>query len=304
MRSLLIIVWIVSGCATLKSHHTQNVKSFARSCKTLSVVPGQLFQNISDYRHDLRMIESSTLFTPEKVIVRMNKIVESKEKFDQNAAKINGAATLIESYAECLLALTDDSYATDWKKQSDDLSMKLNSAVATYNRSFQTAIPPSIGKFIGGVVNKIGSIKLKQLQKQYLKTFVDTGAFIINDVCDFLSETTAETLQYELTSLDQQFENIMASFYDKVLEFEEKRSVNPFNYLKDYNPVYLDMKARLNGLHYMQQQMVASMKKIKSAHEKLQVSVDNQMTGEIITEIRELYAIANEITSSYKKFVK
>src|SRR5437763_16664900 len=115
---------IMIGCITQKESHNQNIKAFALSAKTISTAPGALYQNISDYRYDLRLIETSVAFSPSLVMKRLNKMAEEKQQFDENVNRINDAARIIESYAECLLALTDYS-EKDWKKQSDELSLKL-----------------------------------------------------------------------------------------------------------------------------------------------------------------------------------
>ena len=305
MRFILILfVLVATGCGTLKSTHTDNVKAFAKSAKTLSAAPGELYQDISDYRHQLKLIEVSTIYASDKIVPRLNKIVEVKNQFEQNAAQINQSASLIESYAQCLLALTDAAYEKEWGKQSDELSLQLNTAFDSYNKLFNKKLPSSVGNFIGGVVSQIGSIKLRQLQKRYLKSFVDTGAVIINDVCDYFTTIVALTLDNELNDLDKQFANIMTTFYDNVYDYQKAQNVNPFDYLKYYNPLYLDMKEKLEVLHDLQTKTITSMQRIKTAHQKLQTAVDFNQPSELIAEIKDLYAATNDIKSSLKKLKK
>ncbi|RYF86490.1 MAG: hypothetical protein EON98_03545 [Chitinophagaceae bacterium] len=302
MRLLSVfLLLLLVGCSTLQSSHTENVKAFARSAKVLSVVPGELYSDISSYRHQLKLIESSTIYSSDKIVPRLNKLLEVKAQFDQNAAQIHQSALLIESYAECLMALTDEGYQKQLGKEGDDLSLKLNAAIQSYNQSFQKSIPVNVGSFIGSVVTKIGSLKLRQLQKRYLKSFVDTGALVINDVCDYFTSTVAGSLENELSSLDNQFVNTMTTFYDNVYEYQKSQNINPYDYLKSYNPLYLDMKAKLELLHSLQQKMVAAMDRIKIAHEKLRLTVDLQQPTQMIEEIKQLYASTAEVQTAFKK---
>jgi hypothetical protein len=173
---LLAFVLVFSSCKTvLTSTHTSNVEGFARSAKTLSTAPGELYRNISDFRHELRLIESSTLFSSDKVIPRLNSVAEMRAQFETNASQINQACLIIHSYAQSLLALVDQGYQEQLEGEDENLALQLSSAIETYNKNFNKQIPTGVGDFLGTVINKIGSVKLRKLQKQYLKEFVVQG---------------------------------------------------------------------------------------------------------------------------------
>jgi hypothetical protein len=295
-----ILLLLLFSCSTIRHDQSDNVKAFAKSAKALSGVPGELYGHISDFRHQLKLVESSTIYTSDKIIARLDKILDMKKQFDQNAVAIKQSAMLIETYAECLLALTDESYK-QFDKQSNDLSLKLNAAVTSYNLSMNQRIPPNTGAFLGGVVREIGSVQLKHLQKKYLKSFVDTGAHIINGICDYFTTSVAASLNNEMSSLDNQFSNIMTTFYDNIYEYQKSQNVNPFDYLRYYNPMYLEMKEKLGDLHNLQIKTIISMQKIKDAHEQLRLSVDMVPSKELIAEIKELYIITNEVQTAYQK---
>lgn len=301
MRPLfsLLMLFCIS-CKTIFPEN-RNVKLFARSAKVISMVPGDLYQDVSNYRHQLKLVESSTIYAPDKIISRLNKILEVKNQFEQNAMQMSHSASLIESYADCLLALTDESYNKEISKEGQDLAEKLNGALSSYNQAFNKSIPLTVGNFIGGVVTQIGSAKLRQLQKKYLKSFVDTGSHIINVVCDYFATSVAGSLDSEMNSLDNQFHNIMTSFYDNIYEYQKIRNVNPFDYLNSYNPLYLEMKQKLDGLHHLQKTTIAAMHSIKQAHEKLRLSVNAGMSSEMIPEIQELYTATGEVQRAYKR---
>lgn len=297
------LILFLFSCSTLHSGHSENVKAFAKSAKALSAVPGELYSHISDYRHQLKLIESSTIYASDKIIARLDKILDMKRQFDQNAAAINNSTLLIESYAECLLALTDESYK-QFEKQTGEISLKINAAVTSYNQGLNRRVPVNVGNFIGGVVLQIGSIELRHLQKKYLKSFVDTGAHIINGICDYFTTTVAASLDNEMSSLDHQFTNIMTTFYDNIYEYQKSQNVNPFDYLRQYNPMYLDMKEKLQSLHSLQKKTIASMQRIKDAHEKLRIVVDLPPSKELVTEIKELYMATTEVQAAYKNMKK
>ena len=301
MRYLIFFLSFFYSCSTLQNPHKQNVKAFAVAAKGLSLAPGELYQNVSDYRHELRTIESATLFTTDKVIPRLNAILETKRAFEKNAAQVKGAGLLIVSYTECLLALVDDGYYKNLNAGSKDLSLQLTAALSTYNKSFNKQLPVSVGGFLGLVVNQIGSVKLKQLQKKYLKEFVTNGSFIINDVCDYFTNEMALSLQNEMSSLDKQFENVMSNFYDNIEQYQRKHDVNPFDYLKNYNPLYLRLKEKLTDLHLMQTNTIAAMQQVKTTHELLKTSVDSNLSKELGPKLNELYAAMQDMKMAYLK---
>lgn len=303
MRIFLLSIVFIYSCSTLHKGQSENVKAFGRSAKALAAVPGELYRNISDYRHQLKLIESSTIYSPDKIISHLNKNADIKKQFDKNAELINHSALLIESYAECLLALTDESYK-QFEKQTGDLALKLNAAVLSYNQGFNRRVPMNIGNFIGGVVRQVGSIELKHLQKKYLKSFVDSGAHIINTVCDYFITTVGPSLESELTVLDRDFTNTMTTFYNNIYAYQAAQNVNPFDYLKYYNPLYLDMKERLETLHVLQRKTIGSMQQIKLAHEKLKAIADDKEIKDIVPEIKELYLAITQVQEAHHKLKK
>jgi hypothetical protein len=224
-----------------------------------------------------------------------------KQAFEKNVRQVNQACNLIGKYSECLLVLVDGSYSKDLKEESGELSLQLNAALQTFNQYAVKKIPVNIGDFIGLVVDKAGTMRLKHLQKKYLKGFVDSGALIINDVCDYFTEEMALSLNAEMSSLDTQFDNVMGNFYDNIEQYQLKQNINPFDYLKSYNPIYLSLKERLTQLHALQKTTISALKKIKSTHEMLRTSVDSRMPAELIAEVKGLYANMQDIRSAYKK---
>lgn len=55
--------FVLIGCASVPPNQTQNVKTFAKAARSFSSTPGYFYQTVSDFRQQLRLIESSTLFT-------------------------------------------------------------------------------------------------------------------------------------------------------------------------------------------------------------------------------------------------
>ena len=185
------------------------------------------------------------------------------------------------------------------EEQSEELSLKISSTLNGYNAAFNKKIPANIGNFLGMVVSKFGSMHLKDLQKKYLKQFINSGAVIVNDVCDYFTQDVSVSLKNEMSSLDAQFTNVMKNFYDNVEIYERKQNVNPFDYYKYYNPVYLGMKQTLTQLHSLQDQTIVAMQKIKIAHAKLQSSLNVNVSGEFFAEVKDLYSTMEKIKKSY-----
>jgi hypothetical protein len=301
MRYLLLLLLVsFSSCKTLlTSTHTSNVEGFARSAKTLSTAPGELYRNISDFRHELRLIESSTLFSSDKVIPRLNSIADMRRQFETNAAQINQACMIIHAYAQSLLALVDAGYQEQLENEDENLGLQLSSAISAYNKNFNKQIPAGVGDFLGVVINKIGSVKLRKLQKQYLKEFVVQGDVIVDDVCDYFAVEVAGSLENEMNSLDQQFVNVMGNFYDNIEQYQRNQNINPFDYLKDYNPMYIELRDKLAGLHRLKTMTVSAMKGIQSTHERLKESVMTETPTNLKSDILSLFDTMKEIKSVY-----
>lgn len=297
MKLLVLLLLITSGCTSVRYGQMQNLKAFAGSAKALSLTPGELYHSISDFRQGLRLIESSTLFTADKIIPRLNQSIAMEQAFEQNVTDVNGACTLISIYADCLLSLVGNE--KELEGRSADLSLKLSSALNSYNSAFKRKMPVALGDFLGMVVSKLGSIHLKELQKKYLTEFIHSGSVIINEVSDYFINDVSVGLKDEMRSLDVQFNNVMRNFYDNVEVFERKQNVNPFNYYRQYNPVYLNMKQKLTQLDSLQSQTIAAMQMIKTTHETLRAGLNNPMPGEFIEEVKDLYIAMEKIKRGY-----
>ena len=297
MRVLLFFLLITSGCTSVRYGQMQNLKAFARSAKTLSLTPGELYHKISDFRQGLRLIESSTLFTADKIIPRLNQSITMQQAFEQNVSNVNQACELISTYSDCLMSLVGNERQLE--ERTTDLSLQLSSAVNSYNIAFNKKMPVGIGDFLGMVVSKFGSMHLKDLQKKYLKQFINSGSIIINEVCDYFIKEVSPALKNEMHSLEAQLNNVMRNFYDNIEVYERKQNVNPFNYFKYYNPVYVNMKQTLSQLDSLQAQTMVAMQKIKATHEKLRTSINAEIPGKYLAEVRDLYFTIEQIKRGY-----
>lgn len=290
MRKFFPLLFLLAGCASVPPGQTKNINTFARATKTFSATPGYLYENISEFRQKLRLIESSTLFNSDKIIPSLNQSLELKHNFDENAKRVNAACSLIGMYADCLLSLTDIGYFKNLTQDSSVFMLDCRAAIQNYNKVFNKKIPGSIGDFLGFAVYKIGSAKLVQMQKKYLKPCVDSGAIIINDVCNYFNDVLAQNMKDEMASLDKQFDNVMHNFYDNLEVYQRKQNVNPFDYLNFYNPLYIEMKEKLNRLHDVQQEMIEGVKEIQIAHEQLKNVLNGSSSPEgILASVNTFY---------------
>lgn len=230
MRNFLPAFFVLIGCASVPPNQTQNVKTFAKAARSFSSTPGYFYQTVSDFRQQLRLIESSTLFTSDKIIPSLNQSMQLKKRFDENAIKINSACSLIGIYADGLLSLTEVGYFKSLQKDTGDLILDFHLAIQNYNKAFRKKLPGSIGDILGFAFYKLGSAKLDRIQKKYMKEFVDSGSLIINDVCAYFNDVLIDGINNEMGSLDKQFDNVMLNFYDNIEQYQRKQNVNPFDY--------------------------------------------------------------------------
>ena len=298
MRILLFLLLITSGCNTsLHVGRMQNVKAFSGSAKSLSLTPAELYHNVSDFRHHLRLVESSTLFTADKIIPRLNQTLELKQAFEDNVVKVESACELLGVYVDGLALLAGEE--KNWGEKTIDLPVRMNGILNNYNKAFGKKIPSGTGNFLGSVISKLASMHLQQLQKKYLVEYITSGDVIVNDVCDYFTEEVSVGLKSELNSLDAQFDNVMRNFYDNIEIYERKQNVSSFNYYKYYNPVYLGLKQTLVQLHILLDETTVAMQKIKAAHTKLLSSLKDNISGEFLLEVEDLYLMMGKIKQGY-----
>jgi len=303
MRSILFL-FILTSCVTAKPEYLQNVASFGRSAKKLSSAPGDLYQQISDFRHDLRLIYASTFFSADTVISRLNRVIEYKKSFEENIELTYSACSIIGTYAECLLSITDDKYVKANGIETADLGLKLNNVISGFTIKRNVSLPKSAGSFLGMVVTEIGSMRIQALQKKYLKEFIDSGSYLVNIVGGYLTDVVGENLNLELPKLDKQFSDVMLTFYDNIEAYQRKQNVNPYDYLRLYNPLYLDMKDRLENLYLLQQKTIGAIENIKTAHEALRTAAENNSVSNSTEEMKKLYASLVEVNNVMNKFRK
>lgn len=298
MRVLLFLLLITSGCnTTLHVARMENLKTFSASAKVLSLTPAELYQNISDFRHHLRLVESSTLFTADKIIPRLNQTLIMKQAFEDNTLKAQIGFELIGVYLDGLTLLAGDE--KNWNEKIAELPVKMGSVLKNYNTAFNKKISAGTGNFLVSVISKLASMHLQQLQKKYLIEYITSGDVIVSDVCDYFTEEVSVGLRTELTSLDVQFDNVMRNFYDNVEIYERKQNVSSFNYYKYYNPVYLSLKQTLIQLHLLLDETTEAMQKIKATHKKLLTSLKENIANEFLLEVQDLYTTIAKIKQGY-----
>lgn len=300
----LLLLLVLTGCSTLNTSHIQNVNSFAVSANKLSAAPGELYQEIADFRNDLRLVESATLFSSDKIIPRLNQVLQRKEEFESNVTKTNAACSIIGNYAQSLLLLVDVNYHKQLGVHSGEMGLRISSAISSYNSKCNQHIPVSIGGFLSNVVNKIGSIRLRQLQKKYLQEFVDTGSVVINDVCGFLTDNVAPSIENELSSLDSQFENIFLNFYDNIEQYQRGQQVDPYDYLAKYNPMYINMKEKLMVLHNLHIKTLNAVKLMQQTHEQLRITADAEPPAGLVEKIKTLFNSFQDISAEFDRIQK
>lgn len=298
MRVLLLLLLITAGCSTpVHVVRMNNLKTFSASAKVLTLTPAELFHNISDFRHHLRLIESSTLFTADKIIPRLNQVLTMKQAFEDNTFKVESAGELIGVYLDGLSLLA--GVEKNWRETASDLPVKMSGVLKNYNKGFNKKIPAETGNVLVSVITKLATMHLQELQKKYLIEYITSGDVIVNEVCDYFTEEVSVGLTTELKSLDAQFDNVMRNFYDNVEIYERKQNVSSFNYYKYYNPVYLGLKQTLLQLHILLDETTVAMQKIKATHKKLLASLKVNISDEFLSEVEDLYLTLEKIKQGY-----
>src|SRR5690606_33275859 len=94
------------------------------------------------------------------------------------------AYKIVEAYADLVLVLLDEKYLQEFKKAEPTWQLTFDKMIKQYNNASLTKISGSLSRFTAAVVQDIGRLKLKSLQKKYLKQALQEAQLPFIIICE------------------------------------------------------------------------------------------------------------------------
>lgn len=110
----------------------------------------------------------------EEVQANLEKARKANQAFGSAASKADKALSVLDLYSDCLLSLASDTYTNELGQSATALGQSLDTAVNTYNKSFDANVG-TFGALIGGAVRAAGGIYIRHEQEKYLRDFINAA---------------------------------------------------------------------------------------------------------------------------------
>ena len=226
---------------------------------------------------------------------------DEKIKFIDIAEAFSTSYQIVEKYASLVLCLLDESYLKEFNKTKDAWQVNFTGLINKYNQVAVTKIPPSVGSLTSSIVSEIGKLKIAQLQKKYLRNAVQAAREPFENICEDFILLDSLKLRGELANLPDYLDNNYADFLENIRAYEREGN-NPYNYYKEYTPIYSSWLSQINELNELATTTIEAFRSLKTNFGKLEEYLNASNPGEPPKEFKELMNIHSDLMRVYSKF--
>jgi hypothetical protein len=121
-------------------------------------------------------------------------------------------------------------------------------------------------------------MRIVQLQKKYLKNAIQVARVPFENICEDFILLDSLKLQGELSNLPNYLDNNYADFLDNVRAYERQGN-NPYNYYKEYSPIYSDWLSQINELNALAAAAVKAFRSLKEGFGKMEEYINESKPG-------------------------
>jgi hypothetical protein len=294
-QAVIIVLALVFGsCASLTRTQIKAVNRFARTSKNFSAYPSRIMTELAEIRVKRGIYFANSLDSPKLHIGELDDIYTAYKDDYKISSKVDITFKVIDKYAQSLLLLSSDKYASDLETQANNFGADLDSLISTYNSIDREKQVPG---GIGGAINKLillgGKQYIRSRQAKEIKTFVPRADSLI-------SIMTTNLLEFlESTNIQILIKNEEAGINSNYLSFlRQRRAGNqPVSIVNERD--YLVLKSNIDEIKNLRRQTVVATKHLRRAHTKLLLEIQSKKTlTETITELQELYEDVREINAT------
>lgn len=301
----LIIIFVLSACSSLKKSQVQATENFALATKGISRIPSDIYFRIYQLKSESQsLLLSTALSTNNEVnesIQLLKNEYDEKMKFIKIAEEYSAAYLIVEEYATLVLCLLNEDYLRAFEKSKASWQISFDNLIKRYNSVSVKKIPASLGRFTGSVVEEIGKLKIKQLQKRYLKEAIHTSRLPFENICDNFILLDSLKIRGELNNLPAYLDNNYANFLENLRAYEEQGN-NPFHFYNTYSPVYFSWLSQLNELDDLSTNTITAFRTLRKTIGILETFIDGNGSQKIPNEIYELMENYAALQNTYQSF--
>jgi len=289
----------------LTKTQVSTTKNFAIATKDISRIPSDIYFRIYQLKAESQTLQLNAILatndSTKESIQFLKHDYDEKIKFLEIADGYSTSYQIVEKYASLVLCLLDDSYLKEFNKSKDAWQTNFTGLIQKYNQVAVTKIPPSIGSFTSSLINELGQLKIGQLQKKYLRNAIQVARVPFENICEDFILLDSLRLKSELSNLPDYLDNNYANFLENIRAYERQGN-NPYNYYKEYSPIYSGWLSQINELNALSTAAVQAFRSLKEGFGKLEEYINESKPGPPPHEIAVLMKDYRALMETYGRF--
>lgn len=242
------IIFLLNCCTVIKPNQVSIAENYATVLKGVSAVPENVYFRLYSLKAQAEKAQLSGLISTTgssgEAIQFLDESFKDRIAFVSLADSITEAYAIVRDYSDLLLALVNESYLSKFTAQKSNWQLQFEKLTSKYflvaGKSSGSFTPVSVGAsgLIGNLMQEIGSTKIKSLQKKYLQQAIAASTPIVKAICQNFIDFDIPRLKADYASLPSFMRENYKDFLGNINAYEKTAGNNPFNYYRDYIPVY------------------------------------------------------------------
>ena len=308
-----VVLCLLFSCAGLKPSQLNAVEKYTVVTKGISAIPPDVYNRVYQLRSQTQTLQLSGVIATNDLaresIEALQIDLNDKLKFLDMVDSFAYAYRIVGKYADLVHCLISQSYLKDFTKNKKQWQSGFDGLVTTYNAACakripqSTKIPPSVGSIAANIINELGSSKIKALQKKYLIAAVSTARKPFEGICDDFLNTDIPKIEKELAQLPSFINENYKDFLNNIKAYETKQGNSPYNYYKNYLPLYLNWQVQLKELNLLVKQLQICILSLRNAYGVLENYISTaKISNDIPDELVQLEANYFSLLDTIAKF--
>lgn len=308
-----LTICLLFSCSALKPSQLSAVEKYTIAAKGISTIPSDIYFRIYQLRSQAQSIQLSGIIatnqSEQESIEALQLDFSDKFKFLDLVDSFSYAYKIVGNYAGLIHALISTSYYNDFTKDSKQWQSSFDGLVTNYNTACTKRLPPSkpiptsVGKILSNVISDMGSVKIKSMQKKYLKNVINAAREPFEDICDDFLNTDIPKLRMELQGLPSFINENYKDFLNHEKFYETQQGNNPYNYYRFYLPIYANWQLQLKELNLLVDKLSACMLSLRNGYGVLENYINTEKPdSKIPVELKKLDIDYVNLTETIARF--
>lgn len=289
---IVIILFVVTGCAVLTPSQVVEVEKFAKATAAYSTMPNGVMNAHAELRSDVKIANASGSLTGEAAWTLLTQAKDFEKKLAPLSKRAEKACIVLKNYGNLLSVLAGDEHITKLQASAEQLGSSLDSAVSKYNEISGKKIG-LFGSAAAAIVRGAGGLYIKREQTKALKEAVKSAEPAVKDmviaISDLLNMYTDSENDLKLISSEK---NDLINWY-KAKGFKGPLSTSR-TVMDDINKADFAME--------LAKQSIAAIEKLGSAHTVLVEKLKSKMT--LADAIENVQVFVDEVESAKELYDK